>query len=318
MLFRDFWITVLPEFQGLMNGNLTVAAVESDDDRLIPNVTGKLTVVEATVGYSFETAGGRPTTVTLPTTSPGWTCSVDLDAVKNVWVRNPEMNIELGGELILKRDNEGLYFRGDLNILRGSYFVYGNKFRIIDGSFNFSAAEVLRPEVYINAYTPHRIENGLERRIYLTLTWPHDQKEPTLQLSYDDPGYYETDIWRMLGGSDIAGGLAANTLEQLLNQQMSGLTIDVDRRSTTRVGNAGDPEHELTIGVGKYLWEDIYLQYKQGLRWETEQEFEVEYRISNMILIRSQIIRHSGRRHFGNIRQTSDEYNLDVKFRFEY
>ena len=72
------------------------------------------------------------------------------------------------------------------------------------------------------------------------------------------------------------------------------------------------------IGVGKYLWEDVYLRYRQGLTLETEREVEVEYRISNMFLIRSQIIRHSNRRYFGSVRQTADEYNLDVKFRWEY
>lgn len=318
VFLRDFWVAVKPELETRLEGNVTVTGITTDDGRFVPNITGELNIVEATVGYTFESAGGRPATVTLPTTSPGWLCSVDLKADKRVWVRNPDMNIELGGRLILRRDNSGLYFRGDLKILRGSYTLYNNKFRIIDGSLNFSAAEVLRPEIYINAYTPHRIEGGQERRIYLTLTWPHDKNEPTLQLSYDDPGYYETDIWRMLGGTDIAGGLAANTLEKLLNQQMSGLTIDVDRRSTTGTRSAGDLEHELMIGVGKYLWEDVYLRYKQGLTLETEREVEVEYRISNMFLIRSQIIRHSNRRYFGAVRQTADEYNLDVKFRWEY
>jgi hypothetical protein len=318
MSFREFWVTVQPDFEARLEGDVTVTTIEMENNRVVPNITGDLDVVEASIDYSFETSGGRPSTVALPTASPGWMCSVDLNAHHNVWVRNPDMKIELGGELILKRDNSGLYFRGELNILRGSYTLYNNKFRIIDGSLNFSAGDVIRPEVYINAYTPHRVESGQEQRIYLTLTWPHDQKEPTLQLSYDDPGYYETDIWRMLGGTDIAGGLAANTLEKLLNQQMSGLTIDIDRRSTNRGSSAGDAEHELMIGVGKYLWEDVYLRYKQGLTLETDREVEVEYRISNMFLIRSQIIRHASRRYFGNIRQTADEYNLDVKFRFEY
>jgi hypothetical protein len=253
----------------------------------------------------------------MPTASPGWVCSIDLDVHKNLWVRNQDMNVELGGQLILKRDEAGLYLRGDLNALRGWYTVYNNKFEVIDGVLDFSAAEGFRPEVYVYAFTPYRVENDRESRIYLTLTWPRDKIEPQIELSSDQPGYYESDLWRMLGGQDIAGGLAANTLEKLLNQQMSGMTVYVDRRATGR-GSAGSLESEMMIGVGKYLWQDLYLTYRQGLTLTADQAVEVEYRLRNMIYIRSGIIRHSNPRYAGSILRSTDEYNLDVKFRWEY
>jgi hypothetical protein len=314
--FSDFWITRKPDFEALVAGDLTVAAYE-DADRRIPNITGRLEVKSAEILYTFESGAGSRPAVTRPTAAPGWICNIDIDAHKNLWVRNPDMYVELGGQLILKRDDSGLYLRGDLSALRGSYTVYNNKFYVIEGSLNFSAAEGVRPEVYINAYTPHRVEGGQERRIYLTLRWLRDKKEPEIQLSYDEPGYYESDLWRMLGGSDIAGGLAANTLEKLLNQQMSGMTIYVDRRSMGRTGS-GSPEHQMMIGVGKYLWEDLYLTYRQGLTITSDQAVEAEYRLRDMIYIRSGIIRHSNPRYYGSILRSTDEYNLDVKFHWEY
>ena len=107
--------------------------------------------------------------MTLPTATPGWICSVDIDAHKNLWVHNADMRIELSGQLIVKRDHSGLFLRGDLSALGGSYSVYNNKFKVVEGSLDFSAAVGVRPEVYINAYTPLRIEDGQEERIYLTL-----------------------------------------------------------------------------------------------------------------------------------------------------
>lgn len=314
--FSDFWISRKPDFEVLIDGEMAVTTY-FDADRRIPNFTGSLAVKQAEILYTFESGGGRSPAVTRPTASPGWVCSIDIDAHKNLWVRNPDMNVELGGQLILKRDNSGLYLRGDLSALRGSYTVYNNKFYVVEGSLDFSAAAGIRPEVYINAYTPHRVEDGQERRIYLTLRWLHDKKEPEIQLSYDEPGYYESDLWRMLGGSDIAGGLAANTLEKLLNQQMSGMTIYVDRRSLGPTGT-GSPEQQMMIGVGKYLWEDLYLSYRQGLTFTADQMVEAEYRLRDMIYIRSGIIRYSTPRYFGSILRNTDEYNLDVKFRWEY
>jgi autotransporter translocation and assembly factor TamB len=313
--FSDFWVTRQPDFEAQFSGALAVTTYQ-EDDRRIPNITGRLSVKQADIVYTFESGGRRPT-VTMPTASPGWLCSIDVDAHKNLWVRNPDMYVELGGQLIVKRDNDGLYLRGDLSALRGSYNVYNNKFQVVEGTIDFSAAEGIRPEVYINAYTPHRVADGQESRIYLTLRWPRDKIEPEIELSSDEPGYYQSDLWRMLGGTDIAGGLAANTLEKLLNQQMSGMTVYVDRQATGRL-RGGSPEQQMMIGVGKYLFEDLYLTYRQGITYTADQVVEAEYRLRNMIYIRSGIIRHSNPRYAGSILRNTDEYNLDVKFRWEY
>jgi hypothetical protein len=315
VFLNDLWLRSIPSVESQQEGKITIASLEWRDGRRIPNITGAVTVKEATLRGIFEDHGGGPSTITLPTVAPGWVCSIDIDAENNVWVRDPDLRIELGGQLILKRDEQGLYLRGDLEVLRGQYAVYGNKFRIIDGNLDFSTAS-LRPEVTINAYTPHRVDGGLERRIYLNLDWPRDKKEPELTLSYDEPGYYESDIWRMLGGS-VAGGLAANTLERVLNEQMSDVTIEVEQRET-RASDRGTAEQEMMIGVGKYLWEDVYLRYRQGLTLETSREVEVEYRLSNMFLIRSELIRHARRSYVGVNRQTLDEFNLDIRLRWEF
>lgn len=316
LFLRDLWLRSIPNIESRQDGQLTVASLTWSDGRRIPNVTGALNVREATVEGILEDRSGTPATITLPTDSPGWVCSIDIDAEKNVWLRDPDYRVELGGTLILKRDDAGLYLRGDLNVLRGQYTVYGNKFRIIDGTLDFSTAS-LRPEIHINAYTPHRTEGGFERRIYLNLDWPRDKKEAELTLSYDEPGYYESDIWRMLGGS-VAEGLAANTLERVLNEQMSDITVEVEQRQTERRSRRGTPEQEMTIGVGKYLWEDVYLRYRQGLTLTTSREVEVEYRLSNMFLIRSELIRHARRSYVGANRQSLDEFNLDIRLRWEF
>jgi autotransporter translocation and assembly factor TamB len=70
--------------------------------------------------------------------------------------------------------------------------------------------------------------------------------------------------------------------------------------------------------VGKYLWEDLYLSYRQGITFTADQVVEAEYRLRDMIYIRSGIIRYSNPRYVGSILRNTDEYNLDVKFRWEY
>ncbi len=318
---RDFRLTSIPNVDVQAEGSLVARYHEWREGHKIPLITGSLDVREASI-YMELTAGTEATgALTLPTDEPGWICSVDLHGPKNVWVRNPDLNVEMAGDVILKKDERGMYFRGDMAVLRGSYRVYGYKFTITSGTMDFSAAETLRPAMFIEAYTPHHTGDGPDRNIYLTLSWPYDRKEPEISLAYDEPGYSEADIWNMLGGPTMfASGMATNTLERLINAQMTGFNVDVEQRSIedTAQPGASTLEQETLIGVGRYLWEDIYFQYKRGLSVGSEQEVNVEYRLSNKFLIRSQYIYNSRRNRAGIAGQNTDEFNLDLKYRFEY
>jgi hypothetical protein len=238
--------------------------------------------------------------------------------------------MELGGRVVMHRNQRGIYFRGDLSVLRGSYTLYSNKFRITGGRIDFSTTTTLRPGLYLSAYTPHRRAGQEERRIFLNLNWPPDEAEPTIALSYDAPGYSETDLWRMLGGQVVAGdagtasgaaqNIASSYLERILSAQMRDVTIDVESRPLGEGQEGAIPGgRALSVALGRYFSPDLYLQYRQGISYTTEQEVDVEYRISNMVLLRSEIIRNSRRGLAGKSRrQSTDEINFDIKFRFEF
>lgn len=333
----DYRFSSIRDFESTQSGTLEIQSQPGAGDRPIPLITGKIDVKQAVITQAIGREDGPPSTIGLPTESPGWMCDIDIAAPNNVWLRNPDLNMELGGNLIMRRDTLGLYFRGDLSVLRGSYSLYNNKFRITDGRINFSTASNLRPDISINAYTPHRVAGQEEHQIFLSLTWPSDKKEPTIALSYDSPGYSETDLWKMLGGQVVTGegslssggafgaatgtatNLASNYLERILNAQMRDVTVDVESRPLGPTGSTGAGDRELTIAVGRYLSEDLYLNYRQGLTVTSAREVDIEYRISNMLLLRSEIIKYQGPKGIpGKASQTADEINFDIKFRFEY
>ncbi len=335
LYFEDFLLASIPDFQSTQKGNIAVSSYGMESGELIPYITGSVEIKQAQIAHSLGAGQNGITAAPMPTASPGWLCDIDVEAPKNVWIRNPELNMELGGHVILKHDERGFYLRGELEVLRGWYTIYNNKFRITDGTFDFSKTNSLRPELYISAYTPYRREGGREHRIFLSLSWPSDKKAPLASLSYDEPGYSETDIWKMLGGTYVspasgagggeswdatgaAHGIATNYLERVLNAQMTDVTIDVETRAPRRGSFAADGDREMSIAIGKYLSEDLYLKYRQGLSITSEREVDIEYRISNMFLIRSEIIRHSGKLFLGQKEQVTDEINLDIRFRFEY
>ncbi len=332
---KELPLSLVPGFRSVQSGKIQVISRTNEQGGRVPLLTGSLDVKEAVITSSLATQEGPPSPLTMPTELPTWLCDLEIKSPKNVWVRNPEVNMEMGGDLILKRDQKGLYFRGDLTVIRGSYTLYNNKFRITSGRFDFATATTLRPGIYLDAYTPYRRAGEVEHQIYLSLSWPPDEQEPKITLTYSEPGYSESDIWAMLGGQVVTGGaafaegetwnpsgtatsLASNYLERILNAQMSNMTIAVESTPVGEPGRTGDRENEMSIAVGRYLSEDLYFNYRQGLRVSSAREIDVEYRLSNLLLLRSEIIQYSEKGIQGASRQTADEINFDLKFRWEY
>jgi autotransporter translocation and assembly factor TamB len=316
------------------DGNLSVRLQPWRDGRKIPQITGKLDVKEANITMDImktteeaQSAATQPD-FTRPTDAPNWIASVDLDAAKNVWIRNPDLLAELEGDVIINRDERGLYFRGDMTVLRGSYKVFGNKFEVTDGTFDFSASETLRPSITIDASTPHFDPRTNEPgNILLSLNWPYDRKEPRIHLSYDpgsgaNPGYSEADLWNILGAGTVSGaGVASNTLERAINAQITGgVNVNVGQRTdyADPANRNSKPTQITTVGVSKYLWQDIYLQYQRDLSTQSQQEVNVEYRLGKRFRIRSQLIYNSRRQSGAAANRSTDEYNLDLKYRFEF
>ncbi len=324
---EKFILASIPDIIASLTGKVDIVT-RSFDDREIPMLTGSLTVNSAEIYYSLgdlmSSSGGSSMA------PPSFMAEVDLSVPGNTWIRTTEARVELEGDVTLHHDNRGTYLRGQLRLVRGWYNVYNNKFRVRSGTFEFVHAGSFRPVVDIEAET--RDPEG--RSIYLTLAWHQDDVEPRLTLSHEDPGYSETDIWKMLGGGVVdspngestswdalstAQSLAANYLENMLNSQMEGVTIELESVGRSNGSSNGTlDDNETRIAIGKYLSEGLYVKYKQGLSISSAREIEVEYRISNLFLIRSQIIKYSEKVLEGTSQGSTDEINVDIKLRWEF
>ncbi len=322
----NFLLASIPDVTAILNGDLAVDT-NFEGGRVIPVLNGSLEVKKAEVYFEFGDLASAEPRSTM--SSPSWVAVIDLEIPGNTWIKTPDASIELQGDITFYRDHRGMYFRGVLDLIRGSYSVYGNKFHLRSGKLEFVHADSFRPVVFVEAET----KDPEGKRIYLTLTWHQDDIEPKLALRHEDPGYSETDTWRMLGGSVIgytgsesqswdavgtAQSLAANYIERALNSQMEGVTIEFESGSLSGASSASSWEQQTKIAVGKYLSEGLYVKYKQGLSISTARQIEVEYRISRLFLIRSQFIRLSEEVLRGKSRSSTDEINLDIKIRLEF
>ncbi len=322
---NKFVLASLPDIIAIVSGRVSVGT-RIDEGRVLPEITGSCRIEESEVSYDLGSFSGSPETGTLEL--PSYVAAIDLEIPGNTWIRTPDARVELQGNVTLHHDGKGTYLRGELNLVRGWYNVYGNKFRITSGQLQFVYAGSFRPVVDIEAET----KDPEGRAIYLTLQWHQDDLEPRLSLRHQDPGYSETDIWKMLGGGVVAAGgdetnwsaqgtaqnLAANYLERVLNSQMEGITIEVEAGRGTGDAAGTVDYRDTKIAIGKYLSQGLYVKYKQGLSITSAMQIEVEYRISNLFLIRSEVLRYSEKAIQGNSPRTTEEINVDLKLRWEY
>ena len=78
-----------------------------------------------------------------------------------------------------------------------------------------------------------------------------------------------------------------------------------------RVSSEGGPGFDPLIGVGKYLGQDLYVKYAQGLD-PNDRDILIEYQLGRHVLLQSEI-----RRRLDEY-QGEDSYSFDLKYRFEY
>ncbi|MGM0484965.1 MAG: translocation/assembly module TamB domain-containing protein, partial [Candidatus Krumholzibacteriota bacterium] len=318
-------VTSIRDVAAIVTGKLDIGT-DTVEGRAVPFLSGSFEVNEAEIYFNpgdMESGGGGEGVI-----KPGWMAELDLDMKGNTRIKTPDANIEFTGEVTLHHNEMGTYLRGELLLYRGWYNLYNNKFHIQSGSLIFSHAGGKRPLIDIEAVTYD--QEG--KRIYLTLVWDESDPQPRLSLRHEESGYSETDIWKMLGGGIVrspngsesewdamgtAQNLAANYLERVLNSQMEGFTVSLEHGNARQSGAFGG-EKATMLAIGKYLSEGLYVQWKQGLSVATEAEVEVEYRISDLFLIRTELIKYSQELLPGESMRSGDEINVDVKIRWEF
>ncbi|MEE8299263.1 MAG: translocation/assembly module TamB, partial [Thermodesulfobacteriota bacterium] len=179
----------------------------------------------------------------------------------NNWIRGQGANIELRGNLDIKKKYEQtVRIIGEISVIRGTYENFGKLFRIEEGNVSFSGGQEIDPFLDVTAL--YRVS---DINVYINIGGR--ASEPKIELT-SDPSMSETDIVSYLvfgapssdissgersaaGGiaSGLAGGIAASQLQSMLG---SAVSIDVVSISGTNVE------------IGKYLTEDLYIAYERG------------------------------------------------------
>ena len=204
----------------------------------------------------------------------------------NNWIRGRGANVEIRGDLnINKKLAENVRIVGEIRTVRGTYENIGKLFRIQEGSVSFDGGTEINPFLDIRA-----LYNVSDIQIFIDISGRAES--PKINLS-SNPAMSETDIVSYLvfgvsssdlgsgerqsiqgAATGIAGGIAAQQLEQLLGPAVSLDVLSIDANQ---------------LEVGKYLTQDLYIAFQRA---STESILESTNIVENLVLVEYQIFKN--------------------------
>jgi len=219
--------------------------------------------------------------------------NLELTFPQNLWVKNPQATIELGGDLRLSSVDDRLRVLGDLTLRRGEYFLYGSTFHISSGLINFEESPELNPRIEIEG----RTEVGNET---ILLTVKGTLREPLLSFDSTPHHYPQEDILALLavhqtptgidtlGAGKVLAPRATDFFTSYLEHELEKEIAKSLQVETLQIKANQEKELDLAkvkITVGKYISNRIYLQYSRRLSMSSGQEVGIDYRLSRLFYL---------------------------------
>ncbi len=251
-----------------------------------------------------------------------------LQAFNNCWIINEDMNLEFKGDLLVKKERGDLKLLGELETIRGKYFLFGTSFKIKKGKFIFDnlekidpkldflvSADVLNPVSVTPVETPITSSGEkIELSILGTLSAP--EVNPASGSPYSREEMIELlTFGQRLSALDTLGtkslfeervikslsvGYGGRILENLAIKTLGVETFEI-RPAWTGKFSLGETE----ITLGKYISEKIYLKYTRTLSQSTGDETGVEYRLSRHLF-------------FEGYKDKKGKFHLGLNLNWEY
>lgn len=205
---------------------------------------------------------------------------VELAVPRNVWLRSPDMNVEIGGDLIVAYDRgeRDLVMVGDLQALRGSYSVLGRRFEVESGTVGFIGVPGINPTLDIEAMTRIRVAGGGES-FDVSASVTGTLIQPRVTLSSEEQGLAESDLVSYLifgrptyqlassqqsavgGIGSAVGSVAVGTVGTAFGSALAQ-GWGLDYISISQAGDfTGFQDLQATtqVEIGQYVSEDVFL-----------------------------------------------------------
>lgn len=271
---------------------------------------------------SFSTGAAEDAEVLEDSTM--WGIKLDISATNNIWIKNPEANMELGGDILVSEERGIFSTLGQLDVIRGDFYLFNLKFAINKGVMTFSDISNIDPDLNFEVSTrimesslgpdnkPVSNYSNFDLLITGTLTNPQIK-------TAEGSGYSDQDILKILFESQLGGGLATtdargNFAQRIIDNARDYLLINNPFERTGIIDefdynpHAQDQNGNASISIAKYISPKLFLRYSQPLSFgATGQTIGFEYIFNDNLSFE------------GQQGTNKDEgVSFDIKFRYEY
>ena len=214
---------------------------------------------------------------------------VSLDIPRNVWVQGPGTAVEMRGALrVTKALQAPFIVSGSIETVRGFATFYGKKFLLEQGRVTFAGTEEINPILDVistHTVSDHTVSMHVEGKA----------QQPQLTLS-SQPELAQGDIVSLLvlgkttdrltsseqsslasQTQAVAGSMLAGQLEKTVGKQLGLDVIEVTPGEGLAPGS---------VGVGRYVTQDIFLSYERRFAEEGGNKVGVEYSLKRNLKLK--------------------------------
>ncbi len=275
-----------------------------------PLVTAQISFSELFYREPFSTAGSQASLPSSPKEEELWDWNLDISAANNCWIINDDVNLEFQGDVLVLREAGEIKILGNLEIIRGKYFLYGTRFKIEEGYFFFDKVERIDPRIDFLVSTRLRGgTTGSSQSGNLLSTGSTDEvklaiggtlSEPEVEPASGSP-YFKEDILELLAfqrgfASVDSVGMGSLFQERVINslggayssrflESIAGRTLGVETFEIVPTWSERFWLTDAQITIGKYISDKVYLHYTRRLSQSSGQETGVEYRLDKHLLL---------------------------------
>ncbi|HAF08177.1 MAG: hypothetical protein XD76_1151 [candidate division TA06 bacterium 32_111] len=227
--------------------------------------------------------------------SSGYITNLDLKFVSdgNLWLKNSFVNVELKGEVNLKKDNFKYNITGNAEVIRGTYFYLEKRFSIERGIFTLrQSSKDIDPFMDILASTNVYFTEGEERKeAKININVKGSTSNPKIVVSSDPPMSLEniisvlsfnTTLNNITNLNDFTRTLPEKALQIYLRNRYLNIissSIGVDQLDVNT--SLLDKEKSAKLSVGKYIGKKLYLSYTHDIFSFSKDQFKIEYKFGN-------------------------------------
>ena len=195
---------------------------------------------------------------------------------RNTWIRNPQLRLELGGNLKMIVDKGNFSLIGPVTIVRGQYDLLGRRFIVNEGKIEFLGGEAIKSPFYLEAEYAYRTVGREKRSLVIEVTGNLEYpvinfRENNNPISEDDAisivlygrkrdelSFGAQSDMDELDGATAARGYISNLVSDRLTRSVGeDLSLDVIEVNSTNNWQSAN------FVVGKYITNNIFVTYKR-------------------------------------------------------